>query len=213
MSWQVTRLVLRSQHPALWKHPHLIPLLLGMAEHAHPDGTAMCASAPTLASYIKRDLGTTKKQITLAKDLGLIAPGDQRLVAKYRGGRRPVVYNINMADLRKYPPPARGVVGDTARPRGVSSVTARGVVGDQNGVSWATPKPSMEPPKNHDSASQDQGQNHEPSRVDPQSSDLRVRGLTAAGRAETNPGIDALQSGQALHEYAVTTIALGDLDL
>lgn len=113
--------------------PHLFPVLMGMANHAHPDGTAAYASIPTLARYARKGdravindlqelLGEAKPRRVKEKDgsysiiepeqIQLIERGDQRLVAHIPVDRRPVVYNLLIHKRI-----GGGVIKPTARPQ------------------------------------------------------------------------------------------------
>ncbi|MEV4642812.1 hypothetical protein AB0J80_36270 [Actinoplanes sp. NPDC049548] len=122
--------------------PHLFPVLLGMANHAHPDGTGAYASIPTLAGYARKTeravindvqelLGEAKPKKVKQRDgsylvvepeqVQLIERGDQRLVAHIPVDRRPVVYNLLMHKRRD-----GGVIQPTPRPQSGRSAIVPG---------------------------------------------------------------------------------------
>lgn len=210
MSYKITRTVLRTNHPALWKYPHLVLLLLGMAEHAQHDGTAF-PSVRTLAYYIKRDERTAKRQIQQLKKLGLIVEGDQKKASRYgHAGHRPVVYNINLRELCKYPPPERGDTRVTSPASGVTPVTTWGDTGVQSGVTPVSPKPSVEPSKNQASRLQDrrhadpQYTDHGPEITDPEPANaeavLTSAKTSGAQHVQSPPAIDTHESKRTAQE-------------
>lgn len=125
MNWVLT------QAPDL--KPHLFPVLMGLANHAHPDGTSAYPSIPTLAGYSRKSdravlndlqelLGEAKPKKVQQKDGStkvtqsdqppLIERGDQRLVAHIPVDRRPVVYNLLMHKRMD-----GGIIKPTPRPQ------------------------------------------------------------------------------------------------
>lgn len=76
--------------------PHEIPVLVGFANHAHPDGTGSWPGIPRLARYSRKGERAVQKDVQSLLSKGLIRRGDQRLVAHYPPDRRPVVYDLAM---------------------------------------------------------------------------------------------------------------------
>jgi hypothetical protein len=81
------------QAPVTDASAHLI--LIGLADHAHDDGTGSYPFRETLAAYARCSLRTVASKLRLLEDMGVIRRGDQQLVAHYRPDRRPVVYDLN----------------------------------------------------------------------------------------------------------------------
>lgn len=119
MTFHVTQAVLRSNHPALRANPDIIPTLLGLADHAHADGTGAYPGVPRLAHYIKRDERTVQRHLAVAEHAGLISKQLQRGKA--------TVYTVNLTALRAYPMPDVGAQRTgAARPGSDAHVTPQG---------------------------------------------------------------------------------------
>lgn len=117
----------------------LVSTLIGIANHATPDGRNAYPSQARLATYtrkserqVRRDLGELAKR-------GLIRRGNQRIVEHLPQDRRPVVYDLAMDLDGGSPTSAR--TSTSAR----TPVTERGDMGDRNGGTPTSPKPSYEP--------------------------------------------------------------------
>ena len=111
---------------------HLLSTLIAVAAHTDQDGKGAYISAATAAEITRKTERNAKKDLAELTRLGLLLPGNQRIVAHIRADRRPNVYDLPMP---------RGVAHDTPpSPNGVSQATARGVAQSPNGVSQATPE-------------------------------------------------------------------------
>lgn len=73
---------------------HLV--LIGLADHAHDDGTEARPSVATLAKYARCSPRTVHNKLRILEQAGLIRRGDQQTVAHLRADRRPVVYDLIM---------------------------------------------------------------------------------------------------------------------
>lgn len=93
--------------------PHCVSVLVGLANHAHADGTAAYPSQETLAWYSRKTERAVRDDLGKLEDLGLIVRGDQRHVLFLPPDKRPVVYNLCMDRSRD----ARPVPGTPGRPR------------------------------------------------------------------------------------------------
>lgn len=82
----------------------------GLAEHAHPDGTAAWPSVATLAEYAGCSERTVQRALASLLDEGKIVRGDQQFVSHYRPDRRPVVYDVVLESVPAGRP--RGDTGD-----------------------------------------------------------------------------------------------------
>lgn len=112
--------------------PRLVATLIAVARYAGEDGRGAHPSAATIAAHIRKNERNTKKDLAELARLGLLLPGDHRLVAHIRADKRPAVYDLPMP---------RGVAQDTPlNGHGVSQMAPRGVADGPNGVSQATPK-------------------------------------------------------------------------
>jgi hypothetical protein len=117
--------------------PHLVAALVAVARYADENGRGAHPSALTVATIIRKSERNAKRDLAALRKLGLLIPGDQRIVKDIRPDRRPFVYDLPMS---------RGVADDISRTtHGVSQATARGVAQVPSGVSQVTPE---EFPKN-----------------------------------------------------------------
>ena len=113
-------------------------ILLGLASHAHKDGTAAWPSVATLAAYAVCSERTVHRRLRELEEAGLIRRGDQLLVGHLPPGRRPVVYDL----------PVGVSVWRTDRGdnlSGVSPRASRGDTGGSEGVTTVADKPSLSP--------------------------------------------------------------------
>lgn len=119
--------------------PQLVGTLVGLANHASPDGRNAYPSQARLAKYTRKSERQVRRDLSDLAARGLIRRGNQRIVEHLPIDRRPVVYNLAM-DLD-------GGTSTSARsstsPR--TSVSERGDVDDRNGGTSTSAKPSSEP--------------------------------------------------------------------
>ncbi|MFI5840505.1 helix-turn-helix domain-containing protein [Catenuloplanes sp. NPDC051500] len=73
---------------------HCAMTLVGLANHAHADGTAAFPSVAKLARYARKSESAIKRDIKELLKLKLIVRGNQAYVAHLPADRRPVVYNL-----------------------------------------------------------------------------------------------------------------------
>lgn len=73
---------------------HLV--LIGLADHAGPDGREARPSQKRLAEYVNVTDRTIRTKLRLLEEEGLIARGDEHLVAHLRADRRPLVWDLCM---------------------------------------------------------------------------------------------------------------------
>ncbi|MGQ4548274.1 helix-turn-helix domain-containing protein [Dermabacteraceae bacterium P13077] len=71
-------------------------ILIGLANHANPDGTAAYPTVETLAKYAHCGRRTVFSKLRLLEGRGLIRRGDQALVSHFRKDKRPVVWDVSM---------------------------------------------------------------------------------------------------------------------
>lgn len=129
-------------------------ILLGLAEHAHEDGSSAWPSVATLAKYAVCSERTVHRRLRELEEAGMIRRGDQQLVAHLPSNRRPIVYDL----------PVGVTVWHTSRDdirTGVSPEAARGDTPGTSGVTAVADKPSLEPsiePSSSSSAIDEPGQ-------------------------------------------------------
>lgn len=124
--------------------PHLLSTLIVFAAHAGTDGRGAHPSAATVAMLTRKGERRAKRDIAELVELGLLAPGDARIVAHIRADRRPAVYDLPMPRGVTHDPPSdelRGVPQTTPyNGHGVVHRTARGVLQVPDGVVHRTPE-------------------------------------------------------------------------
>ena len=120
-------------------------VLIALAERANEDGTASWPGRDWLAMRARCSVRSVQRKLTDLRETGIIAPGDQRLVAHIRPDRRPTVYDLNLALRRPVADPAER--GDNLSPRdngGTNPVVTGGQSGFHGGTLLAH-KPSLVP--------------------------------------------------------------------
>ncbi|SBT68217.1 Helix-turn-helix domain-containing protein [Micromonospora sediminicola] len=125
--------------------PTALVTLLGLANHAHPDGRAAWPSQGRLAHYGRKGIRAVQRDLAELERRGLIRRGNQRHVQHMPTDRRPVVWDLAVerrretpAELSNLAEPQSGRPAELVEPvdnRGVVSVAPvdRGVVGDRPG--------------------------------------------------------------------------------
>jgi len=81
----------------------LQPVLMGLASHAHGDGTNAYPSQDRLAFYARKGERQIRRDLEQLEELGLIVRGDQRVVAHIDARYRPIVWNLAMWLVRDIP--------------------------------------------------------------------------------------------------------------
>lgn len=76
--------------------PSLVTTLLGLANHADPDGCSAYPTVDRLAHYTRKGARQVKDDLRRLRDLKLITEGDQRLISHLDPRYRPTVYNLAM---------------------------------------------------------------------------------------------------------------------
>lgn len=112
-------------------------VLVALANHAHPDGSASFPSVATICRYTCLSERSVRQHLDALESSGVIRRCDQSIVAAYikRTDRRPVGYDIMINEVHAmHPAPERGA-GDAVD--GVQEIPERGA-GD-------APKPSNKP--------------------------------------------------------------------
>jgi Helix-turn-helix domain len=143
-------------------------VLVGLANHASPDGTAAFPSTHTLIRYTRLSERTVRTALDRLQAAGIITPCDPGIVAAHihRADRRPQGWNLNLAlirdDLtdedittleRQYPGLRARLTNGVqlthpervATVNGVQLTQERGATDAERGAAVA-PKPSIEPP-------------------------------------------------------------------
>jgi hypothetical protein len=111
---------------------HLLSTLIVYAVYAGTDGRGAHPSLSTVGLLTRKSERGAKYNVAELVKLGLLLPGDARIVSHIRPDRRPAVYDLPMP---------RGAVGFTpSSPNGVQSPAERGAKVRQNGVQPASPE-------------------------------------------------------------------------
>lgn len=108
--------------------PSLAITLVGLANHAYPDGTSAFPAVSTLTQYTRLSESTVRRALDALEELGLITPANPAVVAAKikRADRRPQGYDL--AVHKRYPQDADGVSPrQVADLDGVSTAQVRGV--------------------------------------------------------------------------------------
>jgi hypothetical protein len=103
-------------------------VLLALADNAAEDGSGAGPSIATMAQRARCSTRTVQRHLRTLEDAGLIANGDQQLVAYIRGDKRPTVYDLKMAHKR----------GDIVTPRSSDGVSPPAPRGDKPGTDGVT---------------------------------------------------------------------------
>lgn len=138
MSWQASGWALK-ESPA--KDCQAVVILMAIADHAHPDGTAAWPSQATIADYARCSIRTVQRRLAELEAYGLIRRGDQNLVSHLPKMRRPIVWDLAL-EMTRQP----DVSLDGRHDTGDGSDTTRVTGQDTTPVSY---KPSFEPSLNH----------------------------------------------------------------
>lgn len=137
--------------------PQVVSTLIGIANHATPDGRNAYPSQSTLAAYSRKSERQVRRDIAELLKRGLVRRGDQRLVEHLPQDRRPVVYDLVMechSDLdgrsstsgRPRPPGhPRPDASDRPDIHDRTPMSERADVGDRTGGTPTSAKPSYEP--------------------------------------------------------------------
>lgn len=126
--------------------PELFAVLMGYANHASNDGTGAYPSHDTLSKYARKSVRQIRKDVARLVERGLLKVGDQRIASPIRADRRPVVYDLPLADTQA----ARDAVHDrnltTGRvvPPGTTG-SSRPVPQGHHDLSHSSYKPSTNP--------------------------------------------------------------------
>ncbi|MFI9451797.1 helix-turn-helix domain-containing protein [Amycolatopsis sp. NPDC052450] len=112
----------------------LAMVLVGLANHADPDGCNAFPSLARLAWYTRLSERSVRYALRALEELGLIRSSDPEIVAAYvkRADRRPNGYNLAVhlvdksADEGQSLPPVEQREGQTLPTRGANSDTTRG---------------------------------------------------------------------------------------
>lgn len=121
-----------------------VAVLFVIASYTDKEGRGCYASTTTIAAGANKSARQVKRDLALLRKEGVIAPGDQKLVAHLHPEQRPVVYDL---------PALADPVSSTTPPRGRTRHHPSDIHG-QNPVSPTTPKTS---PSGRDRAGRAQG--------------------------------------------------------
>lgn len=112
-------------------------VLVALANHAHPDGSAAFPSVATICRYTCLSERSVRQHLDSLEKHGIIKRCDQRIVAAYidRTDRRPIGYDIVMGGVQEMQVVRQRGAGDAVN--GVQEIPKRGAGG--------APKPSNKP--------------------------------------------------------------------
>lgn len=71
-------------------------VLATLADYADPQGHGAYPSKATIALRLDLDVNTVRRHLRTLEEAGLVARGDQVLVAHYPADKRPTVYNLTL---------------------------------------------------------------------------------------------------------------------
>ena len=123
---------------------HQLSTLIVIAAHTSTeDGRGAFPSIETIAELTRKSERAVRRDVADLTCLGLLLPGDKKLVKHLRADKRPNVYDVPMRP--------RGDVHDRSSTTGrrrhdvhdLSSATERGDVHGSNGVTSTTPKQGL----------------------------------------------------------------------
>lgn len=129
-------------------------LLIVLADYANDEGMAW-PSVKTMAEETEKSERSIQLLLRKLEQMRLICKGDQKLVAKYARGRRPVVYKLfpKAKKGETHCTPETGCTGEThftprvkpTSPEGCNPLHPTGETHFVSGVKPTSPKPSQEP--------------------------------------------------------------------
>lgn len=94
MSYQATTVVSNLPYRAVG--PMAFRVLLKLADVAQPDGTGAYRFVPHVAAELDVSERTVFRAVAELEAGGLIRRGEQKIMSHWRGGNRPVVWDVNM---------------------------------------------------------------------------------------------------------------------
>lgn len=124
--------------------PHLVAVMLSLANHADHNGKNAYPSQETLAWYTRKGDRAIRDDLDALEADGLIRRGDQRVVLHLPADKRPVVYDLAMAptDPRREPRPERRLAGRPKKDQ-VTADDENGRVPAPGGFQPADPTPEI----------------------------------------------------------------------
>lgn len=119
-------------------------VLIGLANHAHPDGSAAFPSQATLARYARCTERTVRTALARLLDAGVIVHGNPHVVAAYisRPDRRPACYDLVLTRTRHDRNGTHDAAGGTPDPDGGNPTTPTGGISRQQREETASAEPS-----------------------------------------------------------------------
>lgn len=126
--------------------PSLLSVLVSLARHSDESGRGAWLSRHRLSWNSRKAEQQVKRDLKQLRDLGLIRPGDQQLVAHLPADKRPTVYDLAIEKQRApYEPPSGGLTGTPVH-RGASQDPSRGASqGQAGGLTGQSGGPSKDP--------------------------------------------------------------------
>lgn len=130
--WLSKAAVLWAMYEAPDVPSHLLAALVAVAMHTGEDGKGAYVSAATVAQLTRKTERSAKRDLAELRGLGLLLPGNQRIVAHISADKRPFVYDLPMPRGDAHDTPLNG--------HGVTHTSSRGDVHGQDGVTYTSPK-------------------------------------------------------------------------
>lgn len=124
-------------------------VLATLADYADPQGHGAYPSKATIGSRLNLDVDTVRKHLRTLEATGLIARGDQALVAHYPADKRPTVYNLA---LKRDPSEVRPRVDDPSEHAAATpqNVPDRPLKSEAQTKNITTPENSPQTPRDLD---------------------------------------------------------------
>jgi hypothetical protein len=193
-------------------------ILVGLADHAHEDGTVAYAAQSTLAIYARTSVRTVQRRLAQLEGAGLIKRGDQQMVDHIPANRRPIVWDLNLHVVATEASHAEDILGcqDVAPDTGVTpdlgvtevlGVTPEAVRGDTPDAlarhGWRTNRPltSLKPSISSDPPPEAPKATQKPAMPHPIPDDFVLTEDRAAWAKEHAPAVHAKRETDSFVDY------------
>lgn len=97
--------------------PHLLPTLVGLANHADEHGRGAYPAQELIAEYARKSDRAVRNDLEALMRIGLIRHGDQNLTGHLPVDRRPVVYDLAVERKRERKNDRKPTSGRSRKPR------------------------------------------------------------------------------------------------
>lgn len=190
----------------------LAMVLVGLANHADPDGRNAFPSNATLTRYTRLSERSVRNILRELATLGLIRPSDPDIVAAYisRADRRPNGYDLSLTSVDNSTPPVDNRVGNAhneghaLQPADQHEGHAAQVRGADNSATGgrACPRTVLEPSRNRPARTRAPARADEPTPVPPPCGQCDARpGDSIAARLIAEPGGDCVRRCPRCHPH------------